>query len=125
MSKAIERQILGLEREEAAAFNRGDLRGALKMFDKSFVGFSSTTHMRIRGLRALLRTFHYYRQRSPRLTYSIQQPHVHVSGDTAIATFYWKVARGGGRSIHGRGTHVFVRKDNTWRVIHEHFSRAH
>jgi len=125
MSDAIQKQILRLEREQAAAFNRGDLRGALKMFDKSFVGFSSTTHMRIRGLPALLRTFHYYRKRSPKLAYSIQQPHVHVSGDTAIATFYWKVALGRGRSVHGRGTHVFVRKGNTWRVIHEHFSRAH
>jgi len=111
MSDAIQKQILRLEREQAAAFNRGDLRGALKMFDKSFVGFSSTTHMRIRGLPALLRTFHYYRKRSPKLAYSIQQPHVHLSEDTA--------------SVHGRGTHVFVRKGNTWRVIHEHFSRAH
>jgi len=125
MSGAIQKQILRLEREQAAAFNRGDLRGALKMFDKSFVGFSSTTHMRIRGLPALLRTFHYYHKRSPKLAYSIQQPHVHLSGDTAIATFYWKVALGRGRSVQGRGTHVFVRKGTTWRVIHEHFSRAH
>lgn len=51
MSKAIRQQILRAEREQARAFSRGDVRGALRMFDPSFVGFSSTRHKRIRGLR--------------------------------------------------------------------------
>jgi ketosteroid isomerase-like protein len=125
MADAIRKEILRAEREQVRAINRGDLRGALHMFDKSFVGFSSTRHERIRGLGALARTFHYYLKHAPKIAYSIQQPHVHARGSTAVATFYWKVGLGRGRSVHGRGTHVFVRQGKNWRVVHEHFSRAH
>ena len=125
MSKAFQKQILRLEREQAAAIRRGDLRGATQMFDGRFVGFSSTTHARIRGLAALGKTFQHYWKRSPKMTYRIEQPQVHVSGNSAIATFYWTVGLGGGRTVRGRGTHVFARKGKNWRVVHEHFSRAH
>jgi ketosteroid isomerase-like protein len=118
-------QISRLEREQAKAINRGDVRGALRMFDKSFVGFSSTQHDRIRGLGALARTFHYYLKRAPKMNYRIQQARVHSDGNVAVATFYWTVGMGRGRSLRGRGTHVFVRKGKNWRVVHEHFSRAH
>lgn len=125
MSKAIRQQILRAEREQARAINRGDVPSALRMFHKSFVGFSSTRHERIRGLRALEKTFHYYLKRAPKMTYHIEQPQVHTVGGTAVATFYWTVGLGKGHSVHGRGTHVFVRAGKNWRVVHEHFSRAH
>lgn len=128
MSAAVRRQILRLEQEQARAINRGDVRAATRMFHPSFVGFSSTRHARIRGLAALARTFRYYLQRAPKMTYRVQQPRVHVSGDTAVATFYWTVGLGKGRPprrVRGRGTHVFARQGRAWRVIHEHFSRAH
>ncbi len=125
MSRAIRQQILKAEREQVRAINRGDVRGALRMFHRSFVGFSSTRHERIRGLRALERTFHYYLKRAPKMTYRIEQPRVHTSGSTAVATFYWTVGLGKGRSVRGRGTHVFAREGKNWRVVHEHFSRAH
>lgn len=125
MSKAIERQILRLEREQARAFERGDVPGAMHMFDRDFVGFSSTQHKRIRGLAALAKTFRYYLKRAPQMTYRIQQPRVKVSGKTAIVTFHWTVGLGRRGAVRGRGTHVFVRKGKEWRVIHEHFSRAH
>jgi ketosteroid isomerase-like protein len=48
-----------------------------------------------------------------------------VNGSTAVATFYWTVQLGRGRKIHGRGTHVFTKQGKSWRVVHEHFSRAH
>ncbi len=124
MSKATQKEILRLEREQARAINRGDVSGALRMFDRSFVGFSSTQHERIRGLRALACTFHYYLKRAPRMTYHIEQPHVHSNGTTAVATFYWRVGLSRGRSVRGRGTHVFTKTGKNWRVIHEHFSRA-
>ncbi len=95
------------------------------MFEKSFVGFSSTQHKRIRGLGALRRTFLYYKKRAPKMTYHTQQPLVHVGGRVAVATFYWTVGLGGGHTVHGRGTHVFTKQSSGWRVVHEHFSRAH
>ncbi len=125
MSKAARQQILRLEREQARAINRADIRGALKMFDRSFVGFSSTQHRRIRGLGTLRKTFHYYLKRAPKMSYRIEQPRVHVSGGMAVATFYWTVGLGKGRRIRGRGTHVFAGQGKNWRVVHEHFSRAH
>lgn len=124
-AKAIQREILRLEREQARAFNRRDISGAMRIFSPSFVGFSSTTHSRIRGLGAQRKTFQFYLRQSPKMTYRIEKPHVHVSGDTAVATFYWKVGLGPRRAVHGRGTHVFVRKGSNWRVVHEHFSRPH
>ncbi len=125
MPKTTRQQILQLERAQVRAINHGDLRGALQMFDRGFVGFSSTRHKRIRGLRALRKTFEYYMKRGPRLTYHLEQPHVSVSGGTAVATFYWTVQLGRGHKIRGRGTHVFAKQGKNWRVIHEHFSRAH
>jgi ketosteroid isomerase-like protein len=124
MSKAIRQQVLRAEREQARAINRGNIRAALKMFHKDFVGFSSTRHKRIRGLRALEKTFHYYLKRAPRITYRIEQAQVHTIGLIAVATFYWTVGLSKGRSVRGRGTHVFVRTGKGWRVVHEHFSRA-
>ena len=125
MAKSVRGQILQLEREQVRAINRGDLRGALKLFDRGFVGFSSTKHQRIRGLGALRKTFDYYLKRAPKLVYHIEQPHVSVSGGTAVATFYWSVQLGRRHKIHGRGTHVFTKQGKEWKVVHEHFSRAH
>ncbi len=124
MRKAIRQQILRAEREQVRAINRGNVRNALRMFHKDFVGFSSTRHERMRGLRALKKTFHYYLKRAPKMTYRIEQPQIQASGATAVATFYWTVGLGKGRSVRGRGTHVFVRTGKNWRVVHEHFSRA-
>jgi ketosteroid isomerase-like protein len=125
MPNSTRRQILQLERNQVRAINQTDLRGALQMFDRSFVGFSSTQHKRIRSLAALRKTFEYYLKRAPKMTYHIEQPHVSVNGGTAVATFYWTVQLGRGRKIHGRGTHVFAKQAKNWRVVHEHFSRAH
>src|SRR2546422_4364552 len=99
MNKAIRNQILQLEREQVRAINQGDVAGALKMFHKDFIGFSSTRHERIRGLSALKKTFLYYLKRAPDMTYRIEQPQVHASGATAVATFYWTVGRSEERRV--------------------------
>src|SRR6266705_591859 len=103
MAKSVRGEILHLEREQVRAINRGDVRSALKLFDRGFVGFSSTKHQRIHGLGALRKTFEYYLKRAPKLAYHIEQPHVSVSGGTAVATFYWSVQLGWGRSARTTG----------------------
>ena len=125
MSGTVKEEILRLEREQVRAVNRGDVPGATRMFERGFSGFSSTRHERIRGLRALARTFHYYIEGAEKITYRITRPQVHAGDGVAVVTFYWTVGLGRGRTVRGRGTHVFVRKGRQWRVIHEHFSRAH
>src|SRR5437899_11744954 len=97
MAKSVRGQILQLEREQVRAINRGDLRGALKLFDRGFVGFSSTRHQRIRGLGALRKTLDYYLKRAPKLAYHMEQPHVPVSGGTAVGMFCWRVRLGRSR----------------------------
>ncbi len=118
------REILRIERQQVADFNRGRIPALLRSFDPTFVGFSSTRHPRISGRNALSRTFHFYLKQAPKLTYSVAQPRVQVYERTAVATFYWKV-RLGKRAIKGRGSHVYVKKPAGWRIVHEHFSRAH
>ncbi len=64
-------------------------------------------------------------KQAPKLAYHMEQPHVSVNGGMAVATFYWSVQLGGRHKIHGRGTHVFAKQGKEWKVVHEHFSRAH
>lgn len=118
-------EILRMEREQVRRFNRGQVDAIVKQFDPRFVGFSSTRHERITGLAALHRTFFYYLHKSPKLRYRIAQPRVQQMGDAAVATFYWTVHLGPRHKIDGRGTHVFARRGKVWRIVHEHFSRAH
>jgi len=122
---SIEQEILRIERQQVKDFNQRCLPAILHGFAPGFVGFSSTRHARIRGRRALEKTFHYYLRRGREPRYRIAQPRVQVYGNTAVATFHWTVELGAGRRVRGRGTHVFVRRRGLWRIVHEYFSRAH
>jgi len=117
--------ILRLERQQEKDFNRHRIDRCLAPFSPGFVGFSSTRHARIAGRAALRKTFEYYVRLSPRMRYRISQPRVQIFDAAAVATFYWKVTVGRGKHVRGRGSHVLVRKGKTWRIVHEHFSRAH
>src|SRR5260370_34036213 len=99
MAKSMRGQILHLEREQVRAINRGDLRGALKLFDRGFGGFSATKHERIRGLGALRKAFDYYLNKAAKLAYHMEQPHVPVNGGRAVAAFYGREQRGGRQKI--------------------------
>jgi ketosteroid isomerase-like protein len=114
-----------MERQQVGDFNRRRLGALVAQFAPGFVGISSTRHVRIAGRAALKKTFQHYLRQSPRDRYSIAQPRVQVIGNAAIASFYWTVALGAEWSVRGRGTHVFVKHGRQWRIIHEHFSRAH
>ena len=117
--------ILRLERQQEKDFNHHRIDRCLAPFAPGFVGFSSTRHPRIAGRAALRKTFEYYVRLSPRMRYRINQPRVQLFDGAAVATFYWKVTVGRGKQVRGRGSHVFIRKGKTWRIVHEHFSRAH
>ncbi len=120
--------ILKIEKEMMRDFNAGKADRLLAHFHSGVVGFSSTRQDRIAGRAAMKKTFDYYRLASSRMKYAISKPRVEIFGDTAVATFYWTVTLGAGRprhTIHGRGSHVFVRERGKWQIVHEHFSRAH
>ncbi len=121
---AAQRTILQLERQQERDFNQRRVPQLLAGFAPGFVGFSSTKHARIAGRSALKKTFLHYMRQAPRVRYRIAQPRVQVFGSSAVASFYWTVNLGR-RAVRGRGTHVFVKKGKHWRIVHEHFSRAH
>ncbi len=122
---ASERELLALEHKQVADFNRHEIRALLSHFDRSFAGFSSTRHERIRGAAQLSNTFRHYMKVSPNVRYAIKEPRVQMLGDNAVVSFYWKVQLAPGHAIEGRGTHVYVRKGGQWKIVHEHFSRSH
>jgi len=125
---SVAQEILGIEKSMVRDFNAGKIDAVLARFDPKVIGFSSTQHERVAGRRAMGKTFQYYLHATSRIRYAIDRPQVHVFGATAVATFYWTVELGRGRPRHvvkGRGSHVFVRKDGQWAIVHEHFSRAH
>ncbi len=124
----IKQQILNLEQQQVDAFNEGNIDRLLEFFDPGITGFSSTKHMRLGSLGELRKTFEFYQRQGSKIDYLISDPLVNIYGDTAIVTFYWIVRLRNGkkrRPIEGRGTHVYHKIDGSWKVVHEHFSRAH
>lgn len=121
-------QLVGIEEKCSEAFNKKDLSQILAFFEEDISGFSSTEHDRFRGIAELKKTFEYYLTEAESVTYEILDPQVSQYDNTAILSFYWRVTlRKGSRrlEIPGRGTHVFQLRDNQWKIVHEHFSRAH
>ncbi|HXE76034.1 MAG TPA: nuclear transport factor 2 family protein [Candidatus Xenobia bacterium] len=121
---AVQRTILQMEREQERNFNQRQVGKLLRQFAPGFVGFSSTRHARIAGRVALGKTFQHYLQQARRVRYRVAQPRVQVFGNAAVASFYWTVTLGR-RVVRGRGSHVFIKQGKQWRIVHEHFSRAH
>ncbi len=124
----IEKLIVKIENDIAAAFNRRDLDGVLNFFDEGVIGFSSTKHERLRGLEGLRKTFHYYLQQSEKVEFALDEIKVQNFGLVAVSTFYWSVTKISGKrehEIHGRGSHVFLERNAQWKIVHEHFSRSH
>lgn len=126
--EGIENVILALEEDQVEAFNKGDIDKILSYYDSDIIGFSSTKHDRFIGLEDLRKTFEYYLQKTSKLEYSMSDPSVQVHGDIAILSFYWLVVMVFGktrREVQGRGSHVYMKKNDEWKIVHEHFSRAH
>ncbi|MFQ5823021.1 MAG: YybH family protein [bacterium] len=124
----LKNEITKIEQDMAAAFNRKDVDKVLTFFEPELVGFSSTTHKRIQGLDELRKTFEYYLAEGEKVAYSISNVLVQFFANIAVASFHWVVTINDGSRVHdipGRGTHVFQKKNNQWRIVHEHFSRAH
>ena len=126
--KTVTLQLLQLEEQQAASFNNGDINGLLNYFYPDIVGFSSTKHERISGHQAMRETFEFYLHQADEMEYEFSEPTVQVFGETAITTFYWKVrltTGGHSQEVKGRGSHVYAHVDGEWKIVHEHFSRAH
>lgn len=124
----LEQAIKQLEEDMALAFNQRDVDRILIHFSPDLIGFSSTTHEHIQGLEALRKTFEYYLREGSRVEFSVSDIQVQDLDSAAVATFHWIVTiwhDDHSHEIPGRGSHVFIRSGEDWKVVHEHFSRAH
>ena len=120
--------ITKIETAMAQAFNRRDVDAILQHFDENVVGFSSTKHERLWGLEAMRKTFAYFIDPSEKVVFQPDEIEVREYGQVVIATFYWVATVYSGkqqREVHGRGSHVFVNRNGQWKIVNEHFSRAH
>jgi ketosteroid isomerase-like protein len=121
-------ELVNIEYQCAEAFNKKSVPAILNFFSDHINGFSSTEHDRFNSKTELKKTFEYYLSEAETVNYEIIDPSVTEAGEVAILSFYWRVTLKTGNKrmeIPGRGSHVFHRENGKWRIIHEHFSRAH
>ncbi len=115
--------IRGATAASAEAWNRGDLKGHLAIYDKA------TTFMTTAGPRpgvalieeAFLKK--YFEDGAPRQTLAFSQVAVHQLGpDAAFETGHFELTGGGLAEQSGWFTLVWKRTAEGWRVIHDHSS---
>jgi ketosteroid isomerase-like protein len=125
----IQKVIVAIEKSIVRLFNEQKIKEILKYFKSGFVGFSSTKHERVTSLSQLKNTFLHYLEEGDEVIYSIQNLKVKIYGEAALTTFYWTVdlkkKKKKTKTIDGRGSHVFLIGESGWRIVHEHYSKAH
>ena len=126
---SLEKGLVNIEKAIVKYFNEGKLKEILQFFDANhFVGFSSTRHERVTSLSALKKTFQHYLEEGDKVTYSVKNVKVNIYGEGALTTFYWQVdieKKKKVKKIDGRGSHVFLMLEDGWKIVHEHYSKAH
>lgn len=125
---AIQKEFADKERMMVKLFNAKDIDPILAFFDNSFVGFSSTKHERITKKSQLKKTFLHYLAEGEKVKYSIKSIKVDVLGECTVTSFYWQVdihKKKKVKSLNGRASHVFLQEGDDWKIVHEHFSKAH
>ena len=116
-----------LERGALDRWGRGDPGGFLELYDADIGYFDPLTPARIDGHGAMEE---YYRPWTGKIQvdrYEMLNPQVVVRGDMALLTYHlvnYTRDAGGAESIGSRwnSTTVFVRRGDTWRSIHSHWS---
>ena len=125
---AIQTDIANIEKSIVKYFNKKDIKSILNLFSQDFVGFSSTKHQRLTSLSQLKKTFLHYLDEGDKVTYKIKSLQVKIYGESALTTFYWTVSiekKKKVKTIDGRGSHIYLMRDNVWKIVHEHYSKAH
>jgi len=125
---SIEKSLVDIEKSMVKLFNKKEIDKILTYFSDNFVGFSSTQHNRLTKLSQLKRTFLYYLSEGDKVKFSINNIKVKIYGELALTTFYWEVEiqkKKKTKVVDGRASHVFLLIDTEWKIVHEHFSKAH
>ena len=124
----IQMELAVIEKSIVKLFNEKNIKDILKYFRSDFIGFSSTKHERLTNLTQLKKTYLHYLEEGDEMTYNIKNLKVNIYGEAALTSFYWTVElkkKKKTKMINGRGSHIFVLLDGGWRIVHEHYSKAH
>ncbi len=125
---SIEKVFVEIEKSMVKLFNAKKIDPILDYYSDNFVGFSSTKHERLTKLSQLKKTFLHYLTEGDPVKFSIKNIKVNVYGESVLTSFYWRVDihnKGKIISLNGRGSHIFVQLVEDWKIVHEHFSKAH
>lgn len=125
---AIQKELADKEKAMVKLFNSKNIVPILDYFDDNFVGFSSTKHERLTRKSQLKKTFLHYLEEGQKVKYAIKNIKVDILGECAITSFYWQVdihKKKKVKSLTGRASHVYLQELDDWKIVHEHFSKAH
>jgi ketosteroid isomerase-like protein len=125
---AIQKEFFDIEKTMVKLFNAKQIDSILEYFSNIFVGFSSTKHERLTKTSQLKKTFLHYLDEGEKVKYSIKNLKVNIYGECALTTFYWQVdihKKKKVKSLNGRASHVYMQEADDWKIVHEHFSKAH
>ena len=125
---AIQKELADKEKAMVKLFNAQKIDPILDFFDDNFIGFSSTKHERLTRKSQLKKTFLHYLDEGEKVKYSIKNIKVDILGECALTSFYWHVdihKKKKVKSLNGRASHVFIQDLDDWKIVHEHFSKAH
>ena len=124
----IQKEFVGKEKAMVKLFNTKKIDSILEYFSDNFVGFSSTKHERLTKTSQLKKTFLHYLGEGDQVKYSIKNLKVNIYGECALTSFYWQVdihKKKKVKSLSGRASHVYMQEADEWKIVHEHFSKAH
>lgn len=113
--------ILNMERNALDRWGKGDPDGFLEISDPEVVYFDPFTKERLDGLAALRNLYEGIRGKVQIESYEVVNPKIEVCGDVAVLTFNF-VSRGPDGEWRWNTTEVYRRKQETWRIIHTHWS---
>jgi hypothetical protein len=116
-------EILDLERQAMEGWLRGDPEPQLAIMDPQITYFHAVAEGRIEGLSALKELYERYRGVPLFDRYEILNPSVQLSGDVAVLT-YVLAQHNGSATSYWKGTQVYQKTAQGWRVIHAHWSEA-
>ena len=113
--------ILALERAALDRWGAGDPSGFLEISAAEVTYFDPFVVRRVDGLQALTRYYEALRGKVHVDRYELLNPWVSVSGDMAVLSFDY-VSWQGEDQQRWSCTEVYMRTDDQWRIIHNHWS---
>ncbi len=102
--------------------NPGELKN---YFHTDMVAITPTDKKRREGREACMADWTEFSKTAKILSWNEIDPKIQIYGNTAVVTYYFEISfERGGENIDfgGRDMYVFVREDNRWWAVADHFS---